>query len=167
MSREIFLVICSLEGRDLVVCVKSWRNEQKLVFSGYFVTVLVIFYLQRMEMLPSVRSLQSEKRMRKSRGSCRVNFSREKEPNNESTSLPMFKREFFAYYAATLMCAGDRCLSPYFGEVINIEMTGPAWTNQNIYVQDIFRRQVNIGANICKADVDRLQQACIDQATQF
>lgn len=44
--------------RDLILFVKNWQRTHNLALRGYVITILVIVYLQRVKVLPSVYSLQ-------------------------------------------------------------------------------------------------------------
>lgn len=49
--------------RDLIIFIKEWLRKHNLAIRGYVVTILVIVFLQRLDILPSVHSLQQGKRM--------------------------------------------------------------------------------------------------------
>lgn len=51
--------ICS--GRKLTLLVKDWCKKKNILFTGYLLTIFVIFFFQTMEFLPSVLSLQANK----------------------------------------------------------------------------------------------------------
>lgn len=54
--------------RELIIFVKKWLQSKNLCFSGYFITILVIVFFQRLEILPSIHSLQTKSKKKLSRG---------------------------------------------------------------------------------------------------
>ncbi|XP_031634243.1 uncharacterized protein LOC116347682 [Contarinia nasturtii] len=169
-------------ARQLVISVRLALQEGAIDdwakhFTGYVVTLLVIFYLQIAKKLPSILSLQTNQVMKC--GENMVNFSKPKNVAICKDRIRDLLIGFFEYYWKFDFF--NQIISPFEGREISqmfrncpvdslsrsmqrfkglIDSQPQRWTNNKMCIQDIFEHKRNVGEAIHMNETKAFKALC-------
>ncbi|CAB3255996.1 unnamed protein product [Arctia plantaginis] len=163
-NSELISYLLQMDTSDralqLAVLVKYWSKVNKFtgtnLLASYALTLMVIFYLQLMNMLPSIYDLQKVVPP----GSCMVNnwntgFDRSVSYNRINDSLYDLLGGFFKCYAS--MNFDETIISPYMGRLLSRK----TFKNFNEIPPEFALYKYNISHNLCKKPLNVDGPLCV------
>lgn len=143
---------------------KKWKQQTELSqnFHTHVLIMLLVFYMQRKEYLPPIRSILSGPQKLKN-GSFNTNFRTNYAATTFPGHLPMLARGFFEFYkkfdwTANGTCASDGEIKPRSA----FQITGSRRSVPPMMCSDFFDQSRNVASNIVKPDYEKFMVACAE-----
>ncbi|KAK2579399.1 hypothetical protein KPH14_003261 [Odynerus spinipes] len=150
--------------RPLVFTIRKWAHDNKLTnlnpgktITNFSLTLLVIFYLQRQQILPVINNMKGFAEVRESVDNMDKIYShsiysmRQKQDNCEQLSSLLL--HFFEFYSTFDFNEKEICLRE--------GCTFPKTDNSALFIHNPFQKGLNVSKNVSTIEVGRLQFSMI------
>lgn len=151
-------------ARPMYFLLKKWKQQTELSqnFHSHVLIMLLVFYMQRQNYLPAIKSILSGPQKLKN-NSYNTNFRTNFEATIFPGHLPMLARGFFEFYKKFDWTSHGTCV--FEGAIkpkSSFQIAGNRKSVPPMICSDFFDQSRNVASNIAKPDYEKFMTACAE-----